>query len=169
MKFKANPWGSFEPLKNDSSSSTINGELKPRPAFDMYSDDEEDETELVEILTSENEEPTVQIPAQNQVQEAVPRPLNNNFSSNRSHQQDFVSQNSYFQVQSQQQITYISAQQIDGPTMLDFQEVNNPAILGLQDLSLYERRQAELDTFSYNNLPDYWRCINSRGSQFMNS
>lgn len=165
MKFKANPWGSFEPMKSETFKNSTTHELKPRPAFDMYSDEEE-ECELVEVPKEEQQPPVTNV--QSEIRSPSPRHTFNHRPPSVSLQTPIPPFNVQYPVMqslpTNKTTTYISSQQIDGPTMLDFQEVNNPAFLGLQDLSLYTMRQNEYNHFHYNDLPSYRQCINFRGS-----
>lgn len=143
-------------------------ELMPRAAFDMYSDEDDDDCELVEIPEPKKEQSKSQstpvkqhetLDKQNVSQICVPS------GSNQTSFPQFNSQYPVIQhpITTYKQTTYISTQQIDGPTMLDFQEVNKPAIATRQDLSLYAMRQNESNRFYYNDLPSFRQCINFRG------
>lgn len=149
------PWGSFEPIQEPSDTSMESHELQPRAAaFEMYSDDETDDCELVEVPPVETQEeaaPNISTTNDNQVQATNP-PFNVNYPVPLANPTNV-------------QTTFISSQQIDGPTMLDFQEEENvpePTVYGLQDLSLYAMRQDECNSFDYNDIPNFRQCINFR-------
>uniref|UniRef100_A0A336LRC3 CSON001812 protein n=1 Tax=Culicoides sonorensis TaxID=179676 RepID=A0A336LRC3_CULSO len=156
-KFKANPWGSFEPIENNPGFNQTINELKPRPAFGTYSDEEEYDDVPQEIETQENSQSHQNDDSHNRQNNHRSLPRFHTHSSVMSFPRPTTSS------------SYNSTQQIDGPTMLDFQEVNNPAFLGYQDLSYYIQRQHEANQFNYNELPAFRRCINFRArQQFLN-
>lgn len=152
-------------MKSETEKNSETQELKVRPAFDMYSDEEDEECEFVEV-------PEVASPPFSTIvqKETPSSSVSNTFNQqsglqNQTHIPQF---NTKFPISqppptTSKQKTYISTQEIKRPTMLDFEEVNNQACLGLQDLSLFERRKNEYN-FHYNNLPSYRQCINFRAS-----